>query len=110
VGLPEFSDVLFGNILDILGIEEKAQSQFQLHLGLAVFEVLLSYPGDVEFIVEDSVGQLLTVPLRPVESLFGIEVGMVEGVVLVADLRARESSPHEFRVPLVIYLRAFHHR
>ena len=44
----------------------------------------------------------------PVEALLGVEVGVVEGVILVADLWSGQCASHELSITLVIYLRAFH--
>ena len=45
---------------------------------------------------------------RPIESFLGIEVGMVEGVILVAYLWPGEGVSHELGVLSIIDLPAFH--
>ena len=51
--------------------------------------------GDVQLIVEHALHQLFRVFFGPVESFLGVEVCVVEGVVLVADFRPGEGAPHE---------------
>jgi hypothetical protein len=47
--------------------------------------------------------------LGPVESFFGVEVGVVQGVVIVADVRSRESSSHELSIGAIVDWRIFAH-
>lgn len=108
VTLLELLHILLRDVLDILHVEQQTKPQFQLNLGLVILELLLPDLSDVQIMVEDAVDKLFTMFFGPVEALLGVEVGMIEGVVFVADLGAGQCASHELRVALVIYLRALH--
>lgn len=108
VALLELLHVLLSDVLEVLYVEEQTEPQLQLNLGLAILELLLPDLGDVQIVVEDSVDELFTMFFGPVEAFLGVEVGVVERVVFVADLRSGQCASHELCITLVIYLRAFH--
>jgi hypothetical protein len=58
---------------------------------------------------EDSVDEKLVVLLRPIESFLRVEVGVIEGVIFVADLRPGKGVSHELRVLSIVNLPAFHY-
>ena len=106
--LFELLQLLLSDRLEVLDVEEQAQPQLDFHLALALLEEVFADGRDVQVMSEYPLDQLLGVFVRPVEALLGVEVDMVQRVVLVADLLARQGSPHLLSVPLVVDLRAFH--
>lgn len=108
VALLELLHILLTDVLEVLYVEEQAEPQLKLDLRLVILELLLPDLRDVEIVVEHSLDELFAMFFGPVEAFLGVEVGVVEGVILVADLWSRQCTSHELSITLVIYLRAFH--
>ena len=100
---------LFSNVFEVFDVEHQTNSQLKLDFGFGVFEGLLFDGWNVDVVRHDSFNEEFVVLLRPIKSFFGVEVSVVEGVVLVAYLRTRQGSSHELGVTLVIDLRVFDH-
>jgi hypothetical protein len=100
---------LLADGLQVLDVEQQAEPEFQFHFSLIVVKSELPNGSQVEVMGQYSLDQELLVFVRPIVPLLGVEVGVVEGTVLVADLRPRQGSPHQLGILLVINLPAFAH-
>lgn len=56
----------------------------------------------------ESIDQQLIMMIRPIKSFLRVEVVVIDRMILVTNVRTRESPTHELRIAFIIDLRTMH--